>query len=318
MLYPTVSSAIAKSNKNKNGSAMRSLLIVLLSLFALTACDSTRSLKELRRATPVGDAYHTALAAGYQDFAEIKVLRYDWWTSKYFADKGLMAAYGRAVEPEDATNWDIPEAMIPDFHNAREKLMAVVAETKDTQPAQSANAVVLYDRWLELQYNRWNIEKIDEARDAFFAALAKLQEVHVAEPGTNTPSSEPLAELAATPADETKLLPVETTSTILYFPFDSDTLGGSANTALAEMVKYIQNAGNVEVVINGHADRAGTEDYNMALSQRRAQFVMKALEKAGVAAKVMKYFAFGESDPAVPTADGVHEPKNRRVEIFIE
>ena len=77
-------------------------------------------------------------------------------------------------------------------------------------------------------------------------------------------------------------------------------------------------AGNVSISINGHADRAGTETYNMDLSERRARFVMKALEEAGVPAKLMQYFAFGETDPAVPTADGVREPKNRRVEIYIE
>jgi outer membrane protein OmpA-like peptidoglycan-associated protein len=203
---------------------------------------------------------------------------------------------------------------MPQFHDARDKLRDAVAETRGTQPVLAARAVVLYDRWLELQYNRWNIEKIEEARDAFFAALTKLGEVSVAQPGTDIPTAETLA---AVPAAPTRA-PVETTSTILYFPFDSDRLSDSANTALAEMVKYIQGAGNVAVLINGHADRAGSDPYNLILSERRAKFVMKALESAGVSADQMKYFAFGETDPAVPTADGAREPKNRRVEIFIE
>ncbi len=285
---------------------MHKIVLALLSLVALTACDTTRSLKELRHATPVGDAYHVALASGYQTFAEDKVLRYDWWTSKYFADKGLMAAYGRDVEPEEPTGWEIPQTMMSQFDDARTKLRAAIVVNQETQPVLTAKAVVLYDRWVEVQSNKWDVVRIDETRDAFFAALAKLEEAHVAEGSTVPAPSTPRA------------APVETTSTILYFPFDSDTLSDGAKNALAELVKYVQGAGNVAISINGHADRAGAETYNMDLSQRRAQFVMKALEAAGVPANVMQYFAFGETDPAVPTADGMQEPQNRRVEIYIE
>jgi hypothetical protein len=66
------------------------------------------------------------------------------------------------------------------------------------------------------------------------------------------------------------------------------------------------------------ADRVGSEQYNLDLSQRRARFVVGALKQAGISEQLLKYFAFGESDPAVPTEDGVAEPRNRRVEIFIE
>jgi OOP family OmpA-OmpF porin len=278
---------------------MRSIVLALITLCLLTACDTTQSLKELRVAPVASDPYQQALAEGYKQFAEVKVANYDWWTSKYFADKGLMAAYGRDTQPEDPKNWDIPATMLPTFEDARRKLLAAVALNKTTQPVAAAAAVVTYDRWVEVQNNQWDVAKIEETRDAFYAALGKLSEAHPAE--------------TATPPE-----PVESTSTILYFPFDSDKLGDSANNALAELVRYIQSAGNVSITINGHADRAGTEAYNMDLSERRAKFVMKALEAAGVPAKIMKYFAFGETDPAVPTADGVAEPKNRRVEIFIE
>ena len=156
-----------------------------------------------------------------------------------------------------------------------------------------------------MQHNGWDAGKIEERRDAFFASLGKLEEVHAVQPGMNAPSSEPGQA-------------VESTSTILYFPFDSDSLGDSAQAALKQLVHDVLAAGNVSVTINGHADRAGTEAYNLDLSERRAKFVQKALAQAGVPIKYLHYFAFGESDPAVPTEDGVQEPRNRRVEIFIE
>lgn len=280
---------------------VKKALAALVLLGMLSACDSTHSLKQLRSAAPQGDAYAQALAASYRDFAEQKVERYDWWTSKYFADKGLMAAYGRDITPEEPNQWNIPATMIDEFLDARGKLMTAIAANRSTQPEITASAVVAYDRWVELEHNRWNRPAIDDQRDAFFELLTKLSQAHT-----------------ATGEVPTTNIPAESTSTVLYFPLDSDTLGDSALGALAELVRYVQSAGNVTVNINGHADRVGSDDYNMSLSERRARFVLKALEKAGVAATIMKYFAFGETDPAVPTADGVDEPKNRRVEIYIE
>lgn len=276
---------------------MRHALAAFLSLFLLTACDSTASLKELRHAAPSADPYQAALASRYQDYAEEKVVAYDWWTSKYFADKGLMAAYGRDVRPEDPAQWNIPKTMQGEFAEARNQLMAALDSAKAGQPAEAAQATVAYDRWVELQDDGWNAARIEEARDNFFAALGTLK------PGDT-------AQGAATP--------VETTSTVLYFPFDSTALTDAAKAALGELVSYLKSAGNVRININGHADRAGSDEYNMGLSQHRAELVMQALEAAGVPHDIIQYFAFGESDPAVPTDDGAREPLNRRVEIFIE
>ena len=276
-------------------------LAALALLCMLTACDSTHSLNTLRTVSPTGDDYQKALAASYRDYAEQKVAHYDWATSKYFADKGLMAAYGRDITPEDPAQWGLPGNLVREFNDAREKLIQAVAANRSTQPEMSAAAVVAYDRWLELEHNQWNGAAIEEQRDAFFAILTKLSETHTATVDTPTTTT-----------------PVESTSTILYFPLNDDRLGDSAQAALAELVRYVQSAGNVTVNINGHADHVGSDDYNMDLSTRRARFVVQALKAAGVPEKIMSYFAFGESDPAVPTADGVAEPKNRRVEIFIE
>jgi outer membrane protein OmpA-like peptidoglycan-associated protein len=271
----------------------------------LTACDSTESLKQLRAAEPTADPYLAALAIDYRDYAEEKAARYSWEVSQYFADKGLLAAYGRTIEPENPDNWEIPATILPQLVDARSKLMAAIAANRTTQPELTASAVVAYDRWVELQFQQWNTPEIEERRDVFFAILTKLEEAYAA------------ANSAATPVPTTTT-PVESTSTVLYFPMDSDQLGDSAQAVIAQLVRYIQSAGNVTVHINGHADRVGSEDYNMSLSERRARFVVKALEAAGIANNIIQFFAFGESDPAVATEDGVAEPKNRRVEIYIE
>jgi outer membrane protein OmpA-like peptidoglycan-associated protein len=70
------------------------------------------------------------------------------------------------------------------------------------------------------------------------------------------------------------------------------------------------------IVIAGHADRSGTEAYNLGLSERRASIVADTLSARGIPASSMTLEAYGETLPRVPTDDGVREPQNRRVEII--
>ncbi|MFZ4125280.1 MAG: hypothetical protein ACOYJ2_04325, partial [Rickettsiales bacterium] len=88
---------------------MKHVLVSIFALLALTACDTTASLKDLRNVAPNKDLYYATLASHYQDYAEAELKAYDWWSSKYFADKGLLAAYGKEVQPEHPEYWDIDE-----------------------------------------------------------------------------------------------------------------------------------------------------------------------------------------------------------------
>ena len=75
--------------------------------------------------------------------------------------------------------------------------------------------------------------------------------------------------------------------------------------------------GGVNISATGHADRSGSEDYNMALSLRRADAVREALIAGGIDPNTITVAGRGESEPAVPTPDGVKEQANRRVEIVL-
>ena len=72
---------------------------------------------------------------------------------------------------------------------------------------------------------------------------------------------------------------------------------------------------SASIVLAGHTDKSGSDQYNQGLSQRRADSVKSYLAGKGVPDAAMTTEAFGESKPLVDTADGVREPQNRRVEI---
>ncbi|MFM9828640.1 MAG: OmpA family protein, partial [Sphingomonas sp.] len=75
------------------------------------------------------------------------------------------------------------------------------------------------------------------------------------------------------------------------------------------------NCGNAQVMLAGHADRSGSVQYNVGLSQRRANAVKAYMAAHSIPEGVITTQAFGEGQPRVQTADGVREVQNRRVEI---
>jgi outer membrane protein OmpA-like peptidoglycan-associated protein len=104
---------------------------------------------------------------------------------------------------------------------------------------------------------------------------------------------------------------------LVFFDFDRSDLTDRARAIIAEAATNAGRVGTTRIEIAGHADRSGTPQYNQALSERRAAAVAAELERRGIARSVMTVQAFGESRPLVPTADGVREPQNRRVEIVL-
>ncbi|MDH3663840.1 MAG: OmpA family protein [Alphaproteobacteria bacterium] len=109
--------------------------------------------------------------------------------------------------------------------------------------------------------------------------------------------------------------PVEPVGGIVLFDFDIDVPNREGEAALQEIIADLQDRAPDRVNVGGHADRAGTETYNQGLSQRRADNIAKRLIAGGIEASSVTIEAFGETQPAVPTNDGMREPANRRVEI---
>jgi len=104
---------------------------------------------------------------------------------------------------------------------------------------------------------------------------------------------------------------------LVFFDFDRADLTDRARQIIADAARTSTAVQTTRIEIAGHADRAGTPQYNQRLSERRAAAVAAELERQGVPRSAMTVQAFGESRPLVPTADGVREPQNRRVEIVL-
>jgi iron complex outermembrane receptor protein len=101
----------------------------------------------------------------------------------------------------------------------------------------------------------------------------------------------------------------------VFFDFDKSDLTPQAVTIVDTAAKNAGPAKVTEIEVTGHTDTVGSDAYNMRLSRRRAEAVAAQLEKDGIPSSEIAIFAKGKKDLLVPTADGVKEPQNRRVQI---
>ena len=102
---------------------------------------------------------------------------------------------------------------------------------------------------------------------------------------------------------------------IVFFDWDKSDITAEASVILDSAVSAYGNCARVPVMIAGFADRSGSPTYNQGLSERRSTSVRAHLTSHGVADAAITAQGFGESNNRVPTADGVRELQNRRVEI---
>ncbi|HEY4135544.1 MAG TPA: OmpA family protein [Alphaproteobacteria bacterium] len=135
-----------------------------------------------------------------------------------------------------------------------------------------------------------------------------------------TPPAAPVATPVAAPAPAPAPAPAAPAPALVrsfqvFFDFDKSDITADARRVIEQAAANTKQAGTTRVTLTGHTDSSGSAQYNQRLSQRRADAVKAEMVRMGVPANDIVTVAKGESDQLVPTADGVREPRNRRVEI---
>ena len=102
---------------------------------------------------------------------------------------------------------------------------------------------------------------------------------------------------------------------LVFFDWDRADITPAGMDIVRQAANAYKAGGSVRIQVNGYTDLSGSSGYNQRLSLRRANNIANALAKFGVARSDMAVSGHGENDPRVPTAQGVREPQNRRVEI---
>lgn len=101
----------------------------------------------------------------------------------------------------------------------------------------------------------------------------------------------------------------------VYFDYNSDTLRGDAMDTLRSNAEKIKQVPGVAIQIAGHCDERGTQEYNMALGERRALAVRQYLIQLGVSGDRVVTISYGKEFPAAVGANEAAWSKNRRAEF---
>lgn len=103
----------------------------------------------------------------------------------------------------------------------------------------------------------------------------------------------------------------------ILFDTGKDTLKGGAISHLAELATFLNEHQERTVIIEGHTDNVGSENYNLGLSQRRANSVMTYLVRRGIAHNRIVAYGKGENFPISDNESAAGRQQNRRVEVII-
>ena len=113
------------------------------------------------------------------------------------------------------------------------------------------------------------------------------------------------------------VVPPQNRTYLVFFDWDRADLTNRARQIIAEAAQATTRVQTTRIEVSGYTDSSGTARYNQGLSIRRAQNVSAELVRLGVPRQAITVQGFGETHQLVPTAQGVREPQNRRVEIVL-
>ncbi|MBS7810985.1 OmpA family protein [Roseococcus pinisoli] len=119
------------------------------------------------------------------------------------------------------------------------------------------------------------------------------------------------------PAPVAVAQPAPARTYLVFFDWDRADLTDRARQIIADAAQNARVVSSTRIEVSGHADRTGTAVYNQRLSVRRAEAVANELVRHGIGRNEITVQGFGFERPLVPTAMGVREPQNRRVEIVL-
>jgi peptidoglycan-associated lipoprotein len=132
--------------------------------------------------------------------------------------------------------------------------------------------------------------------------------------GGNAVTSTPIAPVTVGNAAGAAAPPPAGDRTV-YFDYDSFTIKPEFQAVIEAQARYLKADPKRHAAVEGHTDERGGREYNLALGQKRAEAVRRALGLLGVADAQVEAVSFGKEKPAVSGSDEAAMAKNRRAEI---
>ena len=292
--------ALADSRTNSRYGLLGSLLLAGFVLLLISGCTGQFPIEDryetAKTTAPDGSEFNRHLYVGYLALAAAEREEFDWSDSSHFAEKALAAAGDQQVSPDAIYDRRLPPEAVSDLTQARRLLTGSLEKgARDRAPSDAALAQTSFDCWMQEQEEDHQPGDIGACQVGFYTALAAVQR-KIGLPVTAAP-----AKLGDT--------------FVVYFGIDSTTLTDQSIKTIMSAAAAKGAIDASKIVLSGHTDTLGPEDYNDDLSRQRVEAVKQLLLSAGVKVREIGATQYGEARPRIPTGDDQAMRQNRRVEI---
>lgn len=312
---------------------------------------------ELTGLPPQESPFLRDLSAEYVALGDMERAEYDWPDTARFYDRAIRAAKGEVLPPEPLEDRSLSDGAKEELGAARARLIALFgAGARSIVGPDSARGQAAFDCWMQEQEEGHQPDDIARCRQSFLTAVAAIESavdgaLIVLLPDTDgvvglirvqTPqgSVELDTDRESAVTDDAQGAPQSTgtflvddveavfgralaaapappVAFLLYFEQGTDRLTPESAHKLSEVLETVRLRKLPQVEVSGHTDRSGSTAFNDQLAQDRAELVAQEILGLGVPERVLTVVSYGERAPIVPTADGVSEARNRRVEIVV-
>jgi outer membrane protein OmpA-like peptidoglycan-associated protein len=255
---------------------------------------------------PNGITFDKALHAGYVALSKARTSGLDWTDGERWNHKAVTSGMRSQTDPEQTLDWTLDANQQHELYAALYRLRgAFVKGAREANPVPAATAQVSYDCWIEAA-SEHRTKDVESCRKSFEDAMAQIDADYGPAP------FEVRVEPAAAPQPVAEAAPANYK---VYFYFDKTAYTPEGQQQLDQAIQAALADPNARVSLIAHADRAGATGYNQRLSDRRGLAVIRSMAERGIDRSRVNMVAVGETQPLVPTPDGVAEQGNRVVEV---
>ncbi len=284
----------------------RNLILTFVCVFLFSCISNLQKLSMQENQMKQEGFYSSYLALEYLQYSRSLLENEDYLNSEYFAKKGLDAAKGYKLIPENPRYWGVNPIELEDLISAQKRFEKVSTfEFQKILPIQLAHLLFLYDCWVSKETKpAFRLGELNRCKERFYKLLDEV-EYFIANYGKGE-------------IIKTEIVEAEFSRYLILFDFDKYKINEKANKQLVEVLNVIDALdGEYTVLLVGNADRVGKNLYNEVLASKRAEVVEQYLLKNGVVKELIEIRIEGEEFPDLITKDNVRQQFNRTVQIYI-
>jgi outer membrane protein OmpA-like peptidoglycan-associated protein len=274
--------------------------------------------------------FATGLAAAYQQLADLEKAQGDHRDADAYAARAAAASAGNPTAPDqvELRHGFLEPRYLAELSDARQRLMAAFEQGgRDKAAGPAARAQSSFDCWLEQASEDLQPGHIDACKQAYLLAVADVEEALIPPPppppvvdpdsdadGVPDSRDDCPGTAPGTPVDAQGCPKIPSLEGV-HFEHDKAVLTASARSILDHAASIMESNPYIRVEIVGHTDSSGSDAYNQALSERRAESARAYLQAAGVSSSRLLASGRGEGSPIADNDTPAGRAANRRVEL---